>query len=387
MHGHRLDDGFLTADFFRREVLVFHRLRDVAHAGDFFEDFVHVNELHLVQLFAEVVEVEGFAFRHLGGEFARFCFVHLVFEVFDEAEDVAHAEDARGDAVGVEGFECVGFFANAEEFDRFAGDVADGECRATACVTVDFREDDAGQRQYVVKGFGGVGGVLTGHAVHHEEGFDRVQQAVQVADFVHQRVVNVQATGGIDDEDVHLLPLGGIQRTRGDVSRFFAGFRGDEDGADLFGQGFQLLYRRRAVHVGGNEADFFLVVNKFFREFGAGGGFAGALQACQEDDGGRLSGEVEGAVFFAHDAHQLALYGFNKGLVGREFQADFLTDGGVFDGLDDFLDDWQGNVGFDQRHAHITQHLADVVFGDAGLAAQFFECALQAFAEIVKHGG
>ena len=103
-----------------------------------------------MQLFAEVVEVEGFAFRHLGGEFARFCFVHLVFEVFDEAEDVAHAEDARGDAVGVEGFERVGFFANAEEFDRFAGDVADGECRTTACVTVDFREDDAGQRQYVV---------------------------------------------------------------------------------------------------------------------------------------------------------------------------------------------------------------------------------------------
>ena len=157
--------------FFRREVLVFHRLRDVAHAGDFFQHFVHVDELHLVQLFAEVVEVEGFAFRHFGGEFARFFFVNLVFEVFDEAEDVAHAEDARGDAVGVEGFERFGFFADAEEFDRFAGDVADGERRPAARVAVDFGKDNTGERQYVVEGFGGVGGVLAGHAVHHEQGF------------------------------------------------------------------------------------------------------------------------------------------------------------------------------------------------------------------------
>ena len=73
-----------------------------------------------------------------------------------------------------------------------------------------------------------------------------------------------------------------------------------------------------------------------------------------------------------------------KAWSGESFR---LTDGGVFDGLDDFLYHRQGNVGFDQRHAHVAQCLADVVFGDAGLAAQFFECALQAFAEIVKHGG
>ena len=191
-----------------------------------------------------------------------------MFEVFDEAEDVAHAEDARGDAVGVEGFERFGFFADAEEFDRFAGDVADGKCRTAACVAVDFGENDAGERQHVVEGFGGVGGVLAGHAVHHEQGFYRLQLRVQGADFVHQRVVDVQAAGGIDDEDVKVLAFGKVVGARGDVRRFFAGIGRNEGRADLSGQRFQLFYCCRTVHVSGNERDFFLFVDEFAREFG-----------------------------------------------------------------------------------------------------------------------
>ena len=111
----------------------------------------------------------------------------------------------------------------------------------------------------------------------------------------------------------------------------------------------------------------------FAREFGTRCSFPRALQTRHEDDRRRLGGEVERAVFFAHDADEFVFDGFDKGLVGREFEADFLADGGVFDGLDDFFDHWQGDVRLNQRHAHVAQGLGDVFFGDASLAAQFLK--------------
>ena len=209
---------------------------------------------------------------------------------------------------------------------------------------------------------------------------------MQGADFVHQRVVDVQAAGGIDDEDVKVLAFGKVVGARGDVRRFFAGIGRNEGRADLSGQRFQLFYRCRTVHVSGNERDFFLFVDEFAREFGTRCSFPRALQTRHEDDRRRLGGEVERAVFFAHDADEFVFDGFDKGLVGREFEADFLADGGVFDGLDDFFDHWQGDVRLNQRHAHVAQGLGDVFFGDASLTAQFFEGSLQAFAKVVKHG-
>jgi len=142
------------------------------------------------------------------------------------------------------------------------------ERRAAARVAVDFGEDDAGERQHVVEGFGGVGGVLPGHAIDHEQGFYRFQLRVQGADFVHQRVVDVQASGGINDEDVKILALGVVESARGDVRRFFAGVRRNKGRADLFGKGFELFDGRRAIDVGGDQRHFFLFVDEFAREFG-----------------------------------------------------------------------------------------------------------------------
>ncbi len=73
------------------------------------------------------------------------------FGFFDERHHVAHAEDAADDAVGMEGLEGVGLFADADELDGLAGDVADGEGRAAAGVAVHFGEDDAGEAEARVK--------------------------------------------------------------------------------------------------------------------------------------------------------------------------------------------------------------------------------------------
>ncbi len=65
----------------------------------------------------------------------------------------------------MEGLERVIFFANADELDRLAGDLADGERRAAASIAVHFGEDDAGECELLVEFVGRFDGVLSCHRV------------------------------------------------------------------------------------------------------------------------------------------------------------------------------------------------------------------------------
>ena len=128
--------------------------------------------------------------------------VELFLGALQQGGDVAHAHDAGDDAVGMEGLECVGALAGAEELDGRAGHVADGEGRAAAGVAVHLGEDDAGEGEEGVECLGGVDGVLAGHGVGDEEDFGGVEELLERGHLVHERGVDLVAAGGVDDEDV-----------------------------------------------------------------------------------------------------------------------------------------------------------------------------------------
>ena len=128
---------------------------------------------HLLQLLPEVRQIEVLALLELLDQPLGLLAVDLGLHLLDQRDHVAHAQDARGDPVRMEGLQGRGLLADAQELDRLAGDLADGQGRAAAGVAVGLGEDDAGQRQGLVEGLGGVGRVLAGHGVDHEQGLDR----------------------------------------------------------------------------------------------------------------------------------------------------------------------------------------------------------------------
>ncbi len=140
--------------------------------------------------------------KRLLGELFGLLLVELLLGLLDERKDVAHAQDAAHDAVGMEGLDGVVLFADAQELDGLAGDVADGQRRAAAGIAVHLGQHHAGEGQLVVELLGGVDGVLSGHGVGHEQDLLRVQQALERLHLVHQLLVDVQAAGGIDDQHV-----------------------------------------------------------------------------------------------------------------------------------------------------------------------------------------
>jgi hypothetical protein len=127
---------------------------------------------------------------------------------------------------GWKGSSAVGLLADAEELDRLAGDLADRQRRTAAGVAVGLGQDHAGQRQRVVEGLGGLGGVLAGHAVDHEQRLDRRQRAVQGLDLGHHVGVDGQPAGGVDDQHVLELLARGGHRGAAMSSGFWSGVLG-----------------------------------------------------------------------------------------------------------------------------------------------------------------
>jgi hypothetical protein len=250
LHGHGVDDGFDAG-----ELLFVHlggrllHAREGADRREHLEDGLHAAELlDLAELLAEVFEREAVAGEGFFGEGLGGFFVELFFGAFEERGDVAHAEDAADDAVGVEGLEGVGLFAGAEELDGLAGDVADGEGGAAAGVAVHLGEDGAGDLEAVVEGLGGVDGVLAGHGVGDEEDLGGVELLFELGHFVHERFVDAEAAGGVDDEDVV-----------GVVAGFAEGFFGEAEdaGGVVVGGGVVLAFV--ALGIGGGGDDFELL--------------------------------------------------------------------------------------------------------------------------------
>ena len=104
-----------------------------ADRGQHLQNALHRAELlDLPQLVAEIFEREAVAEQSLLGELLGLLAVERGLGLLDERQHVAHAEDAANDAIGMEGLEGVGLFADADELDGLAGDVANGERRAAA---------------------------------------------------------------------------------------------------------------------------------------------------------------------------------------------------------------------------------------------------------------
>ena len=104
---------------------------------------------------------------------------------------VAHAENPRRHALGMERLEFVQLFAGAHELDGLAGDGLHAQRRAAARVAVELCEDRAGDLQRGIKMRGDVDGFLAGGGVEHEQNFLWLHEVAQAHEFLHERFINL----------------------------------------------------------------------------------------------------------------------------------------------------------------------------------------------------
>ena len=146
--GHGEDDRLDALEGVVGDVDVLDGLADSRdHRGEVL-DVAHL--LDLLDLLVEVPEGE-FVLGELLLELAGLLLVELLLRLLHEGDDIAHAEDAVGDAVRVEDVERLHLFAGGDELDGLADDGLDGKGRTAAGVAVHLGEDHAVEVEPLVK--------------------------------------------------------------------------------------------------------------------------------------------------------------------------------------------------------------------------------------------
>jgi len=122
--GHGIDDGnlppqvtvaLLCIDGTR---LLGRRGRQLVHEGAYAPHL-----LQLLELTLEVDHVEALPFDDLARKPLGLLGIDLPMYLLDEADDIAHAQNARSHALGVERLQCLGLFTDADKHDRLTGDL------------------------------------------------------------------------------------------------------------------------------------------------------------------------------------------------------------------------------------------------------------------------
>ncbi len=142
---------------------------------------------------------------------------------FDQRNDVAHAENAVGDALGIEFLKRIHLFAGGDQLDRLAGDGAHRKgCTATA-IAVHAGQHDAGDADAFIEITRQIDGVLTGQAVGDEQDFMRIGGLADIRHFHHQRLVDMGAARRIENDDIVSAEFRGLNGAAGDFHRRLAG--------------------------------------------------------------------------------------------------------------------------------------------------------------------
>ena len=125
--------------------------------------------------------------------------------------------------------------------------------------------------------------ILAGHRVDHEQPLVRSDRSVDRARLVHQALVDMQPACGIDDQDIVDTLPSRLERGGGDRHRVAARLSRMEPRPHLLGEPLQLQDGRRSAHIGADQQHALATgLDQPTREFGSGGGLAGALEPRQQ---------------------------------------------------------------------------------------------------------
>ena len=203
---HPADDGLHPVEL--AVVDVGQRVLHLAGAGQHAQQVADRAHLADRQHLLEEVLQRQLAGADLGGGGLGLLGVEDLLGLFDQAEHVAHAQDAAGHPVGVEDVEVLQLLAGGREQDWHAGDLADRQRGTTAGVAVELGQHHAGEADALAERLRGGDGVLADHRVQDEQHLVGVDGVADGRGLRHQLLVDAQPAGGVDDDDVVVLGLG-----------------------------------------------------------------------------------------------------------------------------------------------------------------------------------
>ena len=264
-------------------------------------------------------------------------------------------------------------------------DLLDRESGAAAGVAVELRQDDACEAEEVVEFLRRLHGVLSRHRVADEERLVRLRPVADLAQLVHERLVDVQPAGGVEDDDVAMRLPRLRDAALADLWRPSLALHVDGD-AERVSDRRELLDGGGALDVRGDEKRRASFLREVLRELPARRRLAAALKPRHEDHGRRRRSSRDlPRVRAAEKRDQLVVDDLHDELVGLQALQHLLADGLLRDALDELLRDLEVNVGLEEGLPHLAEPFLDVRLGEAALSPEVPEGVRETRADAFEH--
>ena len=255
----------------------------------------------------------------------------------------------------------VDLLAGTHELDRLAGDRAHGKGSAAAAVAVDPGEHDAGERHALIEIAREVDGVLAGERVGDEQRLVWLGERGDLGRLGHQRLIDMGAAGGVEQQHVVAAELRSLKRALGDRCRVLAFNDGERGDAGLLPKHAKLLLRCRPPRIERGHQHFLLVaILQPPAELGGGGGLARALQADEHHHHRRGGGEIDRLGLGAERAHELVMHDLDDHLAWGDGAHHLLADGLRPHRIGKVAHHVERHVGLEQRAADLAHRFIDV---------------------------
>ena len=163
----------------------------------------------------------------------------------------------------------------------------------------------------------------------HEEGLDRLDGAGDLLDLVHHPVVQLDPTGGVDDDVRVGVADAEFEAAPGDVDRAGPGALLVHGHVNLLAEGLQLGNGRRAVGVGRHQQRPSALLAEGQGQLGRASGLAGALEADHENHRRRTLRGGQTGSFTAEQFDQVVVDDLGDLLGGGDALRDLAADGAL----------------------------------------------------------
>jgi len=236
----------------------------------------------------------------------------------------------------------------------------------------------------LLEGLGYLDGALAGGGVGDEDGFLGGEGGADLAELVEEGLVEVEASGGVEDEDLDAVFVGLGAGAGDDLEGvFFLGPAVDGD-VEALAQDLELLHGGRAGEIARHQGDALALALEAEAELGGGGGLAGAVEADEEKAQGALGGE--GGVAVGEELDEFVVEDFYELLAGLDAFEDFFAEAALLDFVAEFLGDLVIDVGGEEGEADFADGLGDVALGEFAVAAEVLEDGFEFVLEEFEHG-
>ena len=285
--------------------------------------------------------------------------VEVALRLFDQGQHIAHPQNTGGHAVGIEWFQLIELFASTHKLDRPARDHTHRKCCTAAGITVELGEDHPIDPQCFIEFFRHIDCILANHRIDYQQDFMRLNGGFDRLQLAHQRLVDMQPPGGIEDHQVVPVVLGVQHCPPRNLNRVILPHFKHRDACPLTDH-FQRVNRRRTIDVARNKQRAFALSLEMECEFCRMGCLTGTLQSTHHYNRRGLALEVQTGIAFPHQGSQLVIDDLNDHLCRGEALKHLVADrlgSHICDKLFGYL---VVDVRFEQRKPHFPHCFLDV---------------------------